>query len=105
MSKPVGLLGICCGPPHDQAKATSDKLVSSPLSERREGLISGRVGPLTMDIESEKCQICGRPAKNYQFAAFVCDREECVEEAMRERGGPAGHIKAKREAEERSKEK
>jgi hypothetical protein len=55
---------------------------------------------LGMDIEKEKCQVCGRPAKNFQFAAFICDREECVEQAMRERGGPAGHIKAKREAEE-----
>jgi hypothetical protein len=56
-----------------------------------------------MDIEEEKCQICGRPAKNFQFATFVCDRDECVEQAMHERGGPAGHIKAKREAEERKK--
>ncbi len=56
-----------------------------------------------MDIEKEKCQICGRPAKNFQFAMFVCERDECVEQAMHERGGPAGHIKAKREAEERKR--
>ena len=56
-----------------------------------------------MDIEEEKCQICGRPAKYFQFATFVCDRDECMEKAMEERGGPAGHIKAKREAEEKKK--
>lgn len=69
----------------------------------RDGLNTEQNGPRSMDIEKEKCQICGRPAKNYQFAAFVCDRDECVEKAMQERGGPAGHIKAKREAEERQK--
>jgi hypothetical protein len=56
-----------------------------------------------MDIEKEKCQFCGRPAKVFQFAAFICEREECVEQAMAERGGPAGHIKAKKEAEARKR--
>ena len=56
-----------------------------------------------MDIEKEKCQRYGRPAKKYQSAAFVCDRDERVEKAMQERGGRHGHIKAKREAEERRK--
>ena len=56
-----------------------------------------------MDIEKEKCQYCGKTAKNYQFAAFICDSEECAQKAMEERGGPAGHIKAKKEAEEKKK--
>ncbi|OPX64747.1 MAG: hypothetical protein A4E29_00095 [Methanomassiliicoccales archaeon PtaB.Bin134] len=56
-----------------------------------------------MDIEKEKCQFCGRPAKNFQFCAFICERDECAERAMQERGGPAGHIKAKREAQERER--
>ncbi len=56
-----------------------------------------------MEIEEEKCQICGRQAKYFQFATFICDNEECMEKAMQERGGPAGHIRAKREAEERKR--
>jgi hypothetical protein len=51
-----------------------------------------------MDIEKEKCQVCGRTAKNYQFAMFICERDECVRQAMEERGGPAGHMKAKAKA-------
>ena len=50
-----------------------------------------------MDIEKEKCQFCGRPAKYFAFAAFVCDSEECMEKARIERGGPGGHIKRKAE--------
>jgi hypothetical protein len=46
-------------------------------------------------IESEKCQFCGKPAKQYAFAAFVCENDECVDKAREERGGPGGHIKAK----------
>jgi hypothetical protein len=49
-----------------------------------------------MDIDKEKCQICGKPAKYFQFAAFICESEECMEKAMEERGGPAGHIKEKK---------
>ena len=48
-----------------------------------------------MDIEKEKCQFCGRPAKHFAFAAFVCDDKECMEKARKERGGPGGHIKRK----------
>ena len=58
-----------------------------------------------MDIEKECCEICGRPAKHFQFARFICEREECANQAMEERGGPAGHIKAKREAEARKAKK
>jgi len=46
-------------------------------------------------IESEKCQFCGKQAKQSAFAAFVCESEECVDKAREERGGPGGHIKAK----------
>lgn len=46
-------------------------------------------------IESEKCQFCGRQAKQYAFAAFVCESEECVDRAREERGGPGGHMKRK----------
>lgn len=50
-----------------------------------------------MDIEKEKCRFCGKPAKVFQFAAFICDCDECVEKAKYERGGPAGHQKRKAE--------
>jgi len=50
-----------------------------------------------MDIEKERCQFCGRQAKYFAFAAFVCEREECMERARIERGGPGGHIKRKAE--------
>ena len=43
--------------------------------------------------KDEKCQICGRPATRFLFAAFVCDDEECIEHARTERGGPGGHKK------------
>jgi hypothetical protein len=48
-----------------------------------------------MEIERHTCQFCGRPAKHFLFAAFVCDDEECIEKARLERGGPGGHIKKK----------
>jgi hypothetical protein len=48
-------------------------------------------------IESEKCQFCGKQAKQFAFAAFLCDSEECVDKAREERGGPGGHMKAKKE--------
>jgi hypothetical protein len=48
-------------------------------------------------IESEKCQFCGKPAKQFAFAAFLCENEECVDKAIGERGGPGGHMKAKKE--------
>ena len=68
-----------------------------------------------MEIEEEKCQFCGKQAKHYAFAAFVCDSEVCMDKAIAERGGPGGHMKAKLqqqaaikfegEAEARKKEK
>jgi len=54
----------------------------------------------SMDFENEKCQICGRPAKHFLFAAFVCDNEECIDKAREERGGPGGHMKAKKQSPE-----
>jgi hypothetical protein len=49
-----------------------------------------------MEIEEEKCQFCGRQAKHYAFAAFVCDSMDCMDKAILERGGPGGHMKAKK---------
>ena len=51
----------------------------------------------SMEIEEEKCQFCGAPAKYFQFAAFISESNECMEKAMTERGGPAGHKKRKLE--------
>lgn len=48
-----------------------------------------------MDIEKELCQFCGKPAKHFLYAAFVCDSEECIEKARAERGGPGGHLRIK----------
>ena len=52
-----------------------------------------------MDFAKYPCQICGRPSKQYVFAAFVCENEDCVDKAREERGGPGGHMKAKMQAE------
>jgi hypothetical protein len=43
----------------------------------------------------EKCEVCGKPAKRFLFAAFVCDSEECIQKAREQRGGPGGHKKLK----------
>jgi hypothetical protein len=51
-----------------------------------------------MDIEKEKCQVCGSQATQFAFAAYLCSKEECVEKAMLERGGPGGHMKNKHSA-------
>ena len=48
-----------------------------------------------MEIEKQKCQFCGRRARYFAFAAFVCDSDDCMEKAKMERGGPGGHIKRK----------
>jgi hypothetical protein len=50
-----------------------------------------------MEIEEEKCQFCGKQAKHYAFAAFVCDSTDCMDKAIDERGGPGGHMKTKRQ--------
>lgn len=48
-------------------------------------------------FEDHPCQICGKPSKNFAFAAYVCNDKECMEAARIERGGPGGHIKRKAE--------
>jgi hypothetical protein len=45
--------------------------------------------------ENEKCEVCGKPARRFLFAAFLCDDEKCVEIARQQRGGPGGHQKQK----------
>lgn len=50
-----------------------------------------------MEIEKQRCQFCGRQARYFAFAAFVCEREECMEKARMERGGPGGHLRRKAE--------
>jgi len=42
-------------------------------------------------IEKEKCEVCGKTAKHFLFASFVCDCEECIQKAREQRGGPGGH--------------
>ncbi|ABO35546.1 protein of unknown function DUF84 [Methanococcus maripaludis C5] len=42
-------------------------------------------------FESRFCDICGKPAKTYRFGSLLCDNPECLEEAQKLRGGPAGH--------------
>lgn len=50
---------------------------------------------MSVRIEDNVCQFCSRPAKQYCFAAFVCDGPECMDKAREERGGPGGHMKKK----------
>jgi len=50
---------------------------------------------MTINIEEYPCEICGKPAKHILFAAFVCDNEDCIEQARINRGGPGGHMKRK----------
>jgi hypothetical protein len=51
-------------------------------------------------IGTEKCEICGKPAKNFLFASFLCECEECIQAARDRRGGPGGH-QAKKWAEKK----
>jgi hypothetical protein len=46
-------------------------------------------------IKKEKCEICGKPATRFLFAAFLCDDEQCIQKAREQRGGPGGHQKQK----------
>lgn len=48
--------------------------------------------------EGETCEICGKPAKRFLFASFLCDDEACIEKARERRGGPGGHQKARASA-------
>ncbi len=45
--------------------------------------------------DGERCEICGKPAKRFLFASFLCDDEACIEKAREQRGGPGGHQKLK----------
>jgi hypothetical protein len=50
---------------------------------------------MSVRIEDNDCQFCGKKAKQFCFAAFVCESPECVDKARDERGGPGGHMKNK----------
>lgn len=53
-----------------------------------------KVGKSDKKLKSRPpCQFCGKPSKNVMFAAYVCGSEGCLNKAMDERGGPAGHKK------------
>ena len=41
--------------------------------------------------DDHNCQFCGKPSTNLLFAAFVCDSEDCINQARDQRGGPGGH--------------
>ena len=45
-----------------------------------------------MNPSEEKCKYCGEQASQFLFAQFVCDKDECINRARDERGGPGGHI-------------
>ena len=46
-------------------------------------------------LKDRKCAFCGKDATRFQFAAFLCDSEDCADKAYNERGGPGGHKKDK----------
>jgi len=50
---------------------------------------------MSVRIEDNDCQFCGKKAKQFCFAAFICESQECVDKAREERGGPGGHMKKK----------
>lgn len=41
--------------------------------------------------DEHNCQFCGKPSTTILFAAFVCDSEDCINQARELRGGPGGH--------------
>ena len=45
-----------------------------------------------MNPSDEKCSYCGEQSSQFLFAKFVCDKEECINKARDERGGPGGHM-------------
>ena len=47
-------------------------------------------------LANKACEICGQPAKRVNFARLLCDKEECINTAFSERGGPGGHKLAKK---------
>lgn len=42
-------------------------------------------------LKDKQCEICGSPAKRINFARILCDKQECLDQAYDERGGPGGH--------------
>ena len=50
-------------------------------------------------FEGQKCEHCGKPAKRYMFAAFVCESEDCIEKAREARGCPSALLGKVRNAE------
>jgi hypothetical protein len=45
-----------------------------------------------MNPNEENCRYCGEQASQFLFAQFVCEKDDCINKAREERGGPAGHM-------------
>lgn len=45
-----------------------------------------------MNPSEEKCRYCGEQASQFLFAQFLCEKEECMNKARDDRGGPGGHM-------------
>ena len=45
-----------------------------------------------MNPSEKTCAYCGEQATQFLFAQSICDKEECVDRARADRGGPGGHI-------------
>jgi hypothetical protein len=43
----------------------------------------------------KRCEFCGKDSTQYIFATFICNSGECIEKAMKRRGGPGGHLAEK----------
>ena len=43
-----------------------------------------------MNPSDQRCKYCGEQATQFVFAQFVCDKDECIDRARDERGGPGG---------------
>lgn len=50
---------------------------------------------MVLDFSQYKCEFCGAPCTQVLFAAFLCDKKECVDKAREARGGPGGHMARK----------
>ncbi len=47
---------------------------------------------MALDFSQYKCEYCGATCTQVLFAAFLCDKKECVDKARDARGGPGGHM-------------
>lgn len=45
-----------------------------------------------MNPSEEKCRYCGEQASQFLFAQFLCEKDECMNKARDDRGGPGGHM-------------